>query len=120
MPAGSSRGRDNSEGFGITSSSVRYLSKTQAGRGLLRECWDDVYVLYQPSSAETHVFNETTVLILRSLEKGPLSAEALKQLTEDSLGINQGELGADQFEFATSRLEELGLIESLDEAIARQ
>ena len=120
MPAGSSLGRDNSEGLGIISSSARHLSNTQAAGGLLRECWDDVCILYQPSSAETHVFNETTVLILRFLEKGTLSAEALKQLTEDSLGISQGELGADQFKFATTRLEELGLIESLDEAIARQ
>ncbi|MEF8699366.1 MAG: HPr-rel-A system PqqD family peptide chaperone [Candidatus Accumulibacter sp. UW26] len=94
------------------------LLATPEGRRLAWQRWDGIYLVYQPSSAETHVFNETTALILRSLEKGPLFAKELKQLTEDSLGIEPGGLGADEFEFATSRLEELGLIDCLDEALA--
>jgi len=34
--------------------------------------WDDIYVVYQLSSTETHVLNETTALILKCLEYGPL------------------------------------------------
>jgi PqqD family protein of HPr-rel-A system len=78
------------------------------------QAWDDVYIVYQPCSAETHVFNETTALILRCLENGVLSADVLKERTEAALGVDAGELAADDFVFATMRLEELGLIERLD------
>lgn len=81
---------------------------------------DDVYIVYQSSSAETHVFNETTALILRSLELGPLSAERVKVWTETALDVGQGELGVEGFEFAVRRLEELGLVERLDETVAVQ
>jgi PqqD family protein of HPr-rel-A system len=91
-----------------------------AGRGLVWRSWDDVYIVYQPSSAETHVFNETTALILKCLEHGPLSAEEVKVQTEGSLGVGPGELADDDFAFATSRLEELGLIDCLDAASAVQ
>lgn len=82
--------------------------------------WDDIYIVYQPLSAETHVFNETTALILKCLEKGPLSAEAVMYQTENALGIGEGELVAHDFTFATMRLEELGLIECRDNAKAVQ
>lgn len=81
---------------------------------------DDVYIVYQPSSAETHVLNETTASILRCLESRVLSTDALKKWTEAALGIDVGELAADDFAFATMRLEELGLIERLDDASAVQ
>jgi PqqD family protein of HPr-rel-A system len=82
--------------------------------------WDDVYIVYQPSSAETHVFNETTALILRCIEQGPQSADAVKDWTEAALGDAQGKLAADDFAFATTRLEELGLIDCLDDACVVQ
>lgn len=91
------------------------LDASVAGRGLLWQEWDEAYVVYQPSSAETHVFNETTALILKCLEQGPLSAEGVKNRTEAALGVDQGELAADDFAFAVGRLEELGLIERFDE-----
>jgi PqqD family protein of HPr-rel-A system len=78
--------------------------------------WDGIYIVYQPSSAETHVFNETTASILKCLEKGSLSKEAVSLQTEAALGVGAGELVADDFAFATMRLEELGLIERLDDA----
>jgi PqqD family protein of HPr-rel-A system len=87
---------------------------------LLWQEWDGVYMLYQPSSAETHVFNETTALILRSLDGGPLSADSVKNRTEAALGIPPGELDAEDFAFAIGRLEELGLIEFADEPLATQ
>ena len=31
-----------------------------AGHDLVWIGWDDVYIVYQPASAETHVFNEVT------------------------------------------------------------
>lgn len=91
-----------------------------AGRNLVWQDWDDVYVVYQPSSTETHVFNETTALILKCLEHGPLSTDEAKERTEAALGANPSELAADAFAFATMRLEELGLIECLDDASAAQ
>ncbi|MBK7675457.1 HPr-rel-A system PqqD family peptide chaperone [Accumulibacter sp.] len=93
---------------------------TPAARSLRWQDWEDIYIAYQASSAETHFFNETTALILQSLERGPISLAEAKKWTEAVLGVDMGELPAGDFEFATARLEELGLIESLDEAIARQ
>lgn len=93
------------------------LGLTSASHGLVWQDWDDAYLVYQPSSTETHVFNETTTLILKCLEQGRLSAEAVKNWTEAALGAGQGELVADDFAFAVGRLEELGLIERVDETI---
>jgi len=90
------------------------------GRSLVWQHWDDVYIVYQPSSAETHVFNETTALILKCLEGGPLLADEVKEWTEAALGAGPGELAGDDFAFATMRLEELGLIVCLDDASAVQ
>ena len=78
--------------------------------------WDDIYVVYQLSSAETHVFNETTALILKCLERGALSADDVKEQTEVALGVGPAELANEDFAFATSRLEELGLIDCLEAA----
>lgn len=94
------------------------LSSTSLGCALKWQAWDDVYIVYQPSSAETHVFNETTALILKSLAQGSRSAEGVKDWTEAALGVAPGELAADDFSFATQRLEELGLVEYLDDASA--
>ena len=91
------------------------MALSLAERGLVWQRWDDVYIIYQSSSAETHVFNETTVSILRCLELGQLSEAAAKKRTEAALGVDPGELTADDFAFATMRLEELGLIERLDD-----
>ena len=91
-----------------------------AGSNLIWQEWDEVFIVYQSSSAETHVFNETTVLILKCLEQGSRSAEVVKEWTEAALGVAAGELAADDFAFATMRLEELGLIERLEEAGAVQ
>lgn len=106
--------------LGASSENARRLVSTLEGRRLVWCEWDDVFTVYQPSSAETHVFNETTALILKCLEKGPLSTEAIRRQTEAALGIGEGELVADDFAFATMRLEELGLIECLDDSSAVQ
>jgi PqqD family protein of HPr-rel-A system len=87
-----------------------------ARRELIWREWDDIYIVYQHSSAETHVFNETTALILKCLEYGPLSADDVKERTEVALGVAPGELAKEDFSFATSRLEELGLIDSMEVA----
>ena len=91
---------------------------SHAGNSLQWQEWDDVYIVFQPSSAETHVFNETTALILKCLEQGSRSIEAVKDWTEAALEVGRGDLAEEDFAFATMRLEELGLIECLDEAIA--
>lgn len=78
--------------------------------------WDDAYIVYQPSSTETHVFNETTATILRCLERGSATMEGLADCIFRSLGIEQDELSREDLAFATGRLETLGLIEWTDEA----
>lgn len=91
------------------------VGRTAACGALLWRTWDDVYIVYQPSSSETHVFNGTTVAVLRCLDDGPLAIEALKTCTEDALEIERGELGEADFAFALRRLDELGLIDYLQE-----
>lgn len=93
---------------------------TTTGRDLVWMGWDDVYIVYQTDSAETHVFNEVTALILRSLDEGSLSTEVLADKIEATLGLGRGELSIDDLAFATMRLEELGLIERLDSDCAVQ
>jgi PqqD family protein of HPr-rel-A system len=87
------------------------IKLSAAARGLVWREWDDTYIVYQPSSAETHVFNKTTTLILRCLEAESLSDETLKEGTEKALGVRTGEIAPSEFSFALERLEELGLIE---------
>jgi len=87
-------------------------------RNLVWQDWGDVFIVYQPSSAETHVFNETTALILSCLECGALSTKAVRDLTEEALGVDQGELVDDDLTFAIQRLNELGLIEYSDDVSA--
>ena len=91
-----------------------------AGSSFLWRQLDDVYIVYQPSSTETHLFNETTALILQSLENGPLTTAVAKNRTEAALGVDQGELDIDEFAFAVGRLEELGLVDSLEQTLATQ
>ncbi len=96
------------------------LISTPAAGSLRWQQWDDVYLVYQASSAETHVFNDSTALILRCLEHGPQSLAAVRSWTETALGVEQGQLAADHFAFAVGRLEELGLVDSLEQALATQ
>ena len=65
------------------------LIATSATCAFVWQEWDDIYIVYQPSSAETHVFNETTALILKCLEHGPLSADEVKVQTEAALSVVQ-------------------------------
>jgi PqqD family protein of HPr-rel-A system len=85
-----------------------------AGQELKWVSLDNIHIVYQYSSAETHVFNETTASILGCLQSGPLSLLNLRMRTESDLGLVAGEhLAAEDFSFAINRLEELGLIESM-------
>lgn len=96
------------------------LVSTPAGCALQWQEWDDFYIVYQPSSAETHVFNETTAVILQCLQDGPLATAVLKERTETTLDVGQGDLDDADFALATQRLEELGLVEYLDDVSAVQ
>ena len=96
------------------------LELAKAARELVWQAWNDAYVVYQPSSAETHVFNGTTALILESLEQGPQSIESVKDRVQEALGVAQNVLTANDFAFAVGRLEELGLVERFDEASSVQ
>ncbi|WP_300454038.1 HPr-rel-A system PqqD family peptide chaperone [Accumulibacter sp.] len=96
------------------------IALTRAGHELSWQKWDDVFIVYQPSSAETHVFNETTALILRGLEQSAKSLDELREFTASELGIATEDLDADDLAFAMARIEELGLIERLDDVVAGQ
>ena len=94
------------------------LTLAEGAAGLLWQSWEDAYIVFQPSSTETHVFNNTTALILESLEEGPLSMETLKGRLEIVLDVEKGSLATGNFDFAVSRLETLGLIDRLAEAVS--
>lgn len=69
-------------------------------------------MVYQHSSAETHLFNETTVSILGCLNSGELTAADLKKCTLHVLNhCDEENLSDDDFMFALQRLEDLGLVE---------
>lgn len=87
---------------------------TNAVAELLWENWEDMFIVYQPASAETHVFNQCTATILDCLENGLLSSDILKRRTEIALGVGEGKLAHDDFSFAMMRLEELGLIDCMN------
>jgi PqqD family protein of HPr-rel-A system len=78
---------------------------------------NNLYIVYQPSSTETHVFNETTATILRCLDQGPLTLEALAAQVAQSLALAPDELAIDDLIFATNRLEALGLVDWINEAL---
>jgi PqqD family protein of HPr-rel-A system len=101
-------------GFGLETNRRFFL--TSAGRKLVWQDWDDVYILYQPSSTETHVFNDITAIVLQSLEKGALTMSEVVDRTVQELDLDRNGLSSGDLSFAIGRLEELGLIESLDTA----
>lgn len=80
--------------------------------------WEDGYAVYQPSSTETHVFNEMTALIFEALESGPLSPEAVRDWVVAALGLERGGLDGGDLLLAVGRLEELGLVSRRDETTA--
>jgi PqqD family protein of HPr-rel-A system len=87
------------------------LVLTHAGRELSWQDWNDVYIVYQPSSTETHVFNETTAAVLQSLKKGALTMTEVANRTAQALDLGLEEISDSDLSFAVARLEELGLIE---------
>jgi len=89
---------------------------TAAAGELIWVQWDDAYDVYQPSSTETHVFNETTALILDALKDGPLSLEGVREWIVKTLDAEQDGLALEDLESAAARLDELGLIEWPDRA----
>lgn len=85
---------------------------------LIWKCWDEPYIVFQPSSTETHVFNDTTLSILKALEQGPLTLEEIGRSIVESLGIDGDALAQADLKFATERLEEIGLLAQAVEAAA--
>jgi PqqD family protein of HPr-rel-A system len=100
---------DPNSSFGLETS--RSLVLTSAGRELTWQDWDDVYIVYQPSSTETHVFNDTTAAVLQSLEKAALTITDVADQIAQDLALGCDELSSGDLSFALGRLEELGLIE---------
>ncbi len=96
----------------------KIIALTEAGSKILWQDWEDSYIVYQPSSGETHVFNETTALILKRLESGPASLEEIRAWAAESLGIEISEIAEDGLSSVAERLDELGLADWLDEAPA--
>jgi PqqD family protein of HPr-rel-A system len=78
---------------------------------LLWQDWGDCYISFQPSSGETHLFNETTASALRCLGNSPATLAGLLKRTEALVGAEPGEISPDDFAFIVARLDELGLVE---------
>jgi len=87
---------------------------TPQARELVWVEWEDAYSVYQPSSAETHIFNETTRLIIEALEESPMTLEQTAGRIVKTIGVEKDELVFGDLRFAAARLEELGLIEWQD------
>jgi PqqD family protein of HPr-rel-A system len=92
------------------------LILTSAGQALIWQNWEDVYIVYQPSSTETHIFNDITAAVLHSLEKSTLTVTEVVERTTQELDLDQNELSSGDLSFALGRLEELGLVEWSDAA----
>lgn len=90
---------------------VDTLFLTHAGRELVWKAWDGVFIVYQPSSAETHVFNDTTAAILQSLEDDALTMAEIADRTGQSPDPEHEQASGGNLFFALQRLEELGLID---------
>lgn len=88
-----------------------FIMLTAAARELTWRSWDDVYIVYQPSSAETHVFNETSAAVLDCLRETSMTMEGLKVRLARDLGVAAEDLVHDDLAFAVGRLDELGLVE---------
>ena len=87
---------------------------TPAGRDLALHCWDDVHLVHQRRSGETHVFNETTASTLACLNDTPVSLATIVERVADSVGVDQGDLVTKDFSGVLSRLDELGLVDASD------
>lgn len=96
----------------------RMLAITRYAERLVWQDLGGVYIVFQPSSTETHVFNGTTAWILHSLEKGAATLDCLVNRLVESLGIEPGEMDASSLDFAVARLETLGLIYWTDDGAA--
>lgn len=89
---------------------------TPAGRELEWQGWEDVFSVYQPSSTETHVFNDITAALLQNLEKKALTMADVAEAIAAILNMSRDELSDNDLSFAIGRLEELGLVDWSDEA----
>ncbi|MFM8331786.1 MAG: HPr-rel-A system PqqD family peptide chaperone [Candidatus Methylumidiphilus sp.] len=94
------------------------LTITAAAKGLVWQEWEGVFIVYQPSSTETHVFNETAACVLQCLEQGSASIDALSKWITDSLGVASGGLIIGDLAFAVNRLETLGLVDCCGDVVA--
>jgi PqqD family protein of HPr-rel-A system len=93
----------------------RYLTLTPSGKSLIWQDWGDLFIVYQPSSTETHLFNDTTAAVVQSLEKSPLSSAELFSAVSSTLMCTGDALSESDLSFVTDRLEELGLIDWSDQ-----
>jgi PqqD family protein of HPr-rel-A system len=87
---------------------------TSSGRDLVQERWEGLHVVYQRTSGETHVFNETAVATLKSLQDGLVSLDEMVRLVAHTMGVKQEDLASEDFLAVAARLDELGLVERLD------
>ncbi|MCX7108980.1 MAG: HPr-rel-A system PqqD family peptide chaperone [Proteobacteria bacterium] len=88
---------------------------TPEGHGLTWQSWDGIYIVYQASSTETHVLNETTAGVLRCLTEGHSTLDQISEWIVQSLEINLNELDSGDLFKALERLVELGLVDWSDE-----
>lgn len=87
------------------------LILTAAGRNLVFQEFEDVWLAYQRDSGETHVFNEITMAILHELHAGTVSAQELPARVAVQLALAPSELAEIDFLPAIERLEHLGILD---------
>lgn len=87
------------------------LALTPAGRDTVWRHWDDIYVIYQRASGETHAFNETTAEILRCLAGGAMDLRGLIERVAAVFETDPDGFSEPDFQAVTERLVHLGLVE---------
>jgi PqqD family protein of HPr-rel-A system len=75
--------------------------------------FDDEFIVFNASSGDTHLLNLISTEALRCLEESPTTAAELSRRVAERLGLFDSEDTQRQVAELLSRLDELGLVESV-------
>lgn len=79
---------------------------------LLWRRWDDEYVVFNPSSGDTHVLNHVAAEALKRLERSPADAGDLAQHVGLTVKLDPDDL-LEHMEGLVRQFDELGLVQPL-------
>jgi PqqD family protein of HPr-rel-A system len=89
--------------------------QVRAGVDLRWRSWGDDHIVYHGASGDTHRVNAVTAAALRSLERGPATAEELRNGIEDALGLDPDPALTERLLDLLWELDDLGIVEPIDD-----